>query len=246
MPLETVTQSDSSATGGADTVHRPRRWWPTIVLAVIALTLLPSADTLSYLLPVLRPLPVVGGLQGNADWFIGIPALLLYLLAVPVLLVLIAGFRGRRLQALAVLVALVVGGWSTLAFTKDWAGRTALRRLVDFPPRAAPLISALDAYQRETGRYPPSLRALVPKYIRKIPDTGLAGYPTFDYFRSEDGFELHVNNVAAVAPDGFVYRSDQDYSHYPRASPVEDVLRGKSPRGLGYIMPDGWLYRIFD
>jgi hypothetical protein len=45
------------------------------------------------------------------------------------------------------------------------------------------LIAAIKAYERDRGVAPDSLAALVPRYIVKIPGTGLAGYPSFEYQR---------------------------------------------------------------
>ena len=55
---------------------------------------------------------------------------------------------------------------------------------------------ALAAYQRENGRYPPTLDALTPKYLAKIPNDLFTGAPLI-YRPSEKGFLLY-----SVGPNG--------------------------------------------
>jgi hypothetical protein len=49
--------------------------------------------------------------------------------------------------------------------------------------RSEKLITAIHTYQQERGAPPDSLAALVPHYVAKIPRTGLAGHPDFEYQR---------------------------------------------------------------
>ena len=56
-------------------------------------------------------------------------------------------------------------------------------RLARATHRAERLVAAIKAYERDRGVAPDSLRALVPHYLAKVPGTGLAGYPKFEYMR---------------------------------------------------------------
>ncbi|MBM3458122.1 MAG: hypothetical protein FJX77_06275 [Armatimonadetes bacterium] len=47
--------------------------------------------------------------------------------------------------------------------------------------RAQPLIDAIQRYERDKGAPPPSLEALTPRYLPRVPGTGLRKYPAFTY-----------------------------------------------------------------
>jgi hypothetical protein len=47
--------------------------------------------------------------------------------------------------------------------------------------RGQVLVDAISSYQQDHNSYPENLEALVPTYINKIPDTGIRGFPYFEY-----------------------------------------------------------------
>jgi hypothetical protein len=47
--------------------------------------------------------------------------------------------------------------------------------------RGKPLIAAIQAYERASGRPPEALEALLPRYIQELPQTGLESFPQYDY-----------------------------------------------------------------
>ena len=47
--------------------------------------------------------------------------------------------------------------------------------------RSQVLVDAISSYQRDHNSYPESLETLVPAYIDKIPETGIRGFPYFEY-----------------------------------------------------------------
>lgn len=57
-------------------------------------------------------------------------------------------------------------------------------RLAAFPAiaeRSRPLVDAIERYLRDNGVPPPSLEALVPRYLSAVPDTGMRAYPRYEY-----------------------------------------------------------------
>jgi len=64
-------------------------------------------------------------------------------------------------------------------------------KMVTLVEQANPLISAVEKYVIENTSPPPTLEALIPKYISSIPSTGLDHFPSFQYYvgrRSESSF----------------------------------------------------------
>ncbi len=61
---------------------------------------------------------------------------------------------------------------------------------------SAPLISAIERFQRDSGRFPEKLSELVPSYISRIPHTGFPPQEEFYYYQGDaDGvyyFQLYV------------------------------------------------------
>jgi len=43
------------------------------------------------------------------------------------------------------------------------------------------ITGAINSYKNDTGNYPDNLNALIPKYINKVPETGIRGFPFFEY-----------------------------------------------------------------
>src|SRR3712207_5959186 len=47
--------------------------------------------------------------------------------------------------------------------------------------KGAEIVQALSRYRNDKGEYPEHLEQLVPQYLDRVPDTGMLGYPAFDY-----------------------------------------------------------------
>jgi len=84
--------------------------------------------------------------------------------------------------------------------------------------RSRPLIEAIQAYEREHGRPPPTLNDLVPNYLPSIPETGMASYPQYRYcVGNEDSYEgnpwvLEVFTSSGILNfDTFFYYPKQNY-----------------------------------
>lgn len=52
---------------------------------------------------------------------------------------------------------------------------------VSLAERSMPLVHAIERYVGDTGSPPTTLEALVPEYINEVPNTGLRGYPAYQY-----------------------------------------------------------------
>jgi hypothetical protein len=48
--------------------------------------------------------------------------------------------------------------------------------------RAEPLLAAIRKYESEHGHPPESVSELLPKYVQRVPGTGLPDYPKFEYY----------------------------------------------------------------
>ena len=126
--------------------------------------------------------------------------------------------RAKRLSALAWLLAaviylpLAVGGLLIGSRIRFWAfDRLALR--------SAPLVSAIRSYEAAHGQPPPSLAALVPTYLPRVPRTGMMAYPDYRYYVGAEAHR-HDNNPWALivhTPSGginfdqFMYFPLQNY-----------------------------------
>jgi hypothetical protein len=57
-------------------------------------------------------------------------------------------------------------------------------------PTALKLIAAVEQYQKDKGRYPESLDALVPTYVPTLPEVQPGQQRPYFYRIEEDGFQL--------------------------------------------------------
>lgn len=95
--------------------------------------------------------------------------------------------------------------------------------------RSQPLVDAIHKYTKDTGAPPPSLKALVPGYLSKIPGTGMPAYPDYEY--STDTTRWHGNPwvLYVFTPSGginfdiFVYYPLQNYPKNAHGGWLEPV-----------------------
>lgn len=67
------------------------------------------------------------------------------------------------------------------------------RAFVAMAEHSTPLVEAITAYTHEMGSPPPSLEALVPHYIEKVPTTGIRNYPSYKYRCGSDAASFEGN-----------------------------------------------------
>lgn len=161
--------------------------------------------------------------------FLGLPFMAICTLGVTIaLLVEMAKFR-RWERAIAGLGALGVI-FGTLPCIGPMLDASSRHGVTVISRNGAPLISALRAYQRDHGRYPERLSALVPDYLPRIPTTGLAAFPKFEYGCVEGKeFSLWVHTEIALL-DMSVCSYDSEPETDPGSWPTLKV--------------DGWEYLV--
>ena len=106
-------------------------------------------------------------------------ALTVSLFALPLALI-AAVFRKVRRPALRVsaVCAVIIAGWFVGLKIGVWQ---RYRHFEEIPHRAAPLVAAIHAFERDQGRPPHALEELLPRYLGAIPPTGFGGHPKWQY-----------------------------------------------------------------
>ena len=101
-----------------------------------------------------------------------------------------------------------------------WRFEICQTNLVRVTGRAQPLVDAITAFQADHGRPPAALDDLVPKYIDRIPKTGIGMYPEFRYWTGRAN-QHHGNEwVLSASPPCVVFGFDSFY-YYPRQNYAE-------------------------
>ena len=85
-------------------------------------------------------------------------------------------FASRGFRRLVVMLVVPV---LTLAYVAEADQR--------IPQNATPLTQAIESFQRETGDYPESLEALVPKYLAELPEVRFSVFQPVITYRVTDG-----------------------------------------------------------
>jgi hypothetical protein len=120
-------------------------------------------------------------------------------------------FRGtRRFAARAVSAG--VAALAVLAVCGNIGGRVRMRGFEQLAVRSAPLIEAIERFEREQGHPPTALASLVPQYLSGIPGTGMAAYPAYDYFSGERASDIYGDRwaLSVFTPSGGI-NFDQFY-----------------------------------
>jgi hypothetical protein len=160
--------------------------------------------------------------------------LLLAWIAIPVSLLFLISWKHARRSALigltwAAVLMLILTGISML---EGEVRRAAFLALTE---RSAPLIAAIDRYERDHGAPPDSLAILVPSYMPSVPSTGMGAYPSYEYLHRKDAVILYGDRWALVidTPTG-VINFDEFYYLPSRRYPA---------RVSGYVERVGnWAY----
>jgi hypothetical protein len=93
-----------------------------------------------------------------------------------------------------------------------------------------PVLRALRDYQREFGKYPDSLEALVPRHLPKVPFSGAFAYPELEYVRdgvhpASGGFELAISMQHGMSSDFLLYWPSERYPDTLPTGPVVSLGR---------------------
>ena len=205
----------------------PDALWAVIIGAVIMLPYIWGATYLDT--RVYQPAGSISEDTANtAKWIACLVFLPLALLALagylvaPLCLLLALCYRKRPRRPLVLLtVGLVFVEIIAFAHIQgNWSHRIFREAFVNVAVSAQDLIWAIETYKESEGNYPPDLRSLMSKFISEIPDTGLAGYPTFRYKTANADtifkkYELLVDTPSGgINFDVFVYWPEGNYPEY--------------------------------
>ena len=94
--------------------------------------------------------------------------------------------------------------------------------------RAEPIVTALESYRRDAGRYPRSLADLIPRHLQDIPSTGMLAYPEFSYEAPAHAngaipYELRVSMLLGLDVDLLLYWPTKSYPPRLYQGPVIPV-----------------------
>lgn len=196
--------------------HRPFRSapWGSFLLCVVAVSCVLSSGMLITRLPQLGTsvqagffiLALIAALVAVANLGLAIPCGMIYLL--------IPGSRGLGLR-------IVIGSAIFLSiFYAFGSCGTTLRAAAfrDLAQRSMPLVQAVNAFEDVEGRLPKSLEELVPRYLARVPGTGMAAYPDYDYLTGKEAtfwldnpWVIRVRTHSLDAFDQFLYFPLQNY-----------------------------------
>jgi hypothetical protein len=195
-----------------------RQMWPWIWSALPVLVLLEYQ--------AVAPVGHWGLLILELPYVLGILAAACCILVLPF----VALRRARRLSALAWLVAavlylsLAIGGLVIGERIRFWA----FDRLAE---RSVPLVSAIRSYETARGQPPPTLEALVPTFLPRVPRTGMMAYPDYQYYVGPDA-QRHDGNPWALVVftpggginfDRFMYFPLQNYPEIGYGGPLARI-----------------------
>lgn len=136
-------------------------------------------------------------------WFLCLMAVLVTLSQLALSIFCLAS-GGRAKAGVLILFCFILNAFclSGAFRTNENAEHTAYARAME---RARPLISAISAYKAKTGHCPETLTELIPEYLARVPDTGLASVPQFKYVAAsklaEGNWELQIDCVKTDLSD---------------------------------------------
>jgi hypothetical protein len=137
-------------------------------------------------------------------------------------------------------IVLFVGGLITHEYIRGYFLREArYQAMQETMQRGERIITAINRYIQEKGKPPFTLRMLVPRYLRHLPDAGPMAYNIEGYVRGwayktgsapdSKHFRLYVPvpgeyslNLLTLG-DIFIYQSDEQYSPYDFNGTMERV-----------------------
>lgn len=138
-------------------------------------------------------------------------------------------FSGNRHSSLR---NLLIGTCAVVFVFCGLKGRFAIRtkQFEDLANRSRPLIAAISRFEKDHGRPPAKLDALVPKYIGEVPHTGMGAYPDYEYKVSpidpglDAQWELSVPCSVGIANwDLFYYLPTEKYPQRNYGGYIEPI-----------------------
>ena len=192
----------------------------TLLSAVIISACLNSAFIVEQWM---GPRPDLGSL------FLLLPLVLLALLSIPIAL-LCGIFRRIRKPAMLVLLFSLSYVVTSVACVRlsDHVRMQAFHALA---AQSTPLVEAITQFTEQKGHPPETLQNLVPKYLVKIPGTGMKAYPEYEYLVGEDARRYEDNPwilkvstpLGGINFDMFIYFPKGNYPEYAYGSQLERI-----------------------
>ena len=132
----------------------------------------------------------------------------------------------RRVRAVGLVIAICasayLGGCGARQAVFGDARREAFVKLGE---RMMPLVNAIESYHHDQSAYPDSLDVLVPKYLDKLPSTGMGRYTNYNYYVGERAAHFEGNPWVVEIPAGCGLGFNQFYyfpkQNYPSNWPYE-------------------------
>lgn len=160
-----------------------------LIFAVSPVVYFPTAEWLATS-------PAGSELLLHAEMFFALPLLAGYLL-IPGLTLGLCFARYRRRAAVLLFVSLL---YIACCFAGIRLGyQTRMAGMKAFTIRAGALLAAIQQYERDHLAPPESLQKLVPRYLPKIPFTGMGAYPEFQYSTGAECRKWYHENPWALS-----------------------------------------------
>ncbi len=201
-PFGLKRQADSSSFR-----HIP---WKRFLVGVSIMSCVLNSGMLLFSLPQLAMpfqmgfalLALIAAASLFAILVLAIPCGLIYLL--------VPGSRDLGLRIIAG-SAIFMGTFYAFASSGAMLRTAAFRDLAD---RSMPLIEAVKAFEANEGQLPESLEQLVPRYLEKVPSTGLAAYPKYKYLTGQRA-SFWLENPWVIQVDARRIHGFDKFSYFP-------------------------------
>lgn len=163
---------------------------------------------------------------GAAAIAIEVLLVLLFVLSAPAMLLGLIGLGFPRARRMCLTLLSAVAMLFLCGFFWGWVGsRIRNRALHAFTERSKPLVSAIEAYQKDQGHSPAKLQELVPAYLSAIPGTGLGICPEYRYIVRDADHGLQKWQLSIIVHEPFGY-SELIYDPLNEVQPYSDgILR---------------------
>ena len=195
-----------------------KKFWTQPLLKQIGTTALASFITHSAIvlihLYVVSPFGFGGTFLLQFITFLGFPFLLISLAMLVSIFLL--PFRKFRRHAVTILICGLIYVSIGLALIR-LSGPVRMNGFQRLAIQSRPLIKAIEQFVADEGHPPSTLQDLVPKYLSKIPKTGMPAYPKYNYSTEAsrwggNPWVLYINCTSGgVNFDMFIYFPKQNY-----------------------------------
>lgn len=146
---------------------------------------------------------------------------------------LVVGLFFQRTRRRALLLLVLSAVFIPCGITGVIRGQEARKQgMESFTVRSQPLIAAIQSYERDHSKPPPSLEALVPTYLPRVPTSGMPAYPNYEYHTGAEAEQEYAGNPWALTVntpigllnwDMFFYFPKQNYPKLRYGSSIERV-----------------------